>query len=238
MDRKGLFSFDLRQFWQILSAILIVDGVISGPFIISYLTPTVGLGCRSGGYLVFMMSTGFLLVLELLFWWSTARKSRARQLAQWLFPVLETLSALWLLFIVWAQTIGLYKRCTCITSEWDGKGGYIDFENETFYSAQVVKYYWLAGTLVPCTIMLAGFAFIIAEWCEQSHVNTENYADALKGLRATRRWKRCTVWLRHIPDRLIEMVKWAIRRKGRRGLIWTKNPAPMMKHRVQFKEWV
>lgn len=237
-DHKGIFSFDLRRFWQILSGILIVHGVVAGPFILSYLTPTVGLGCRSGGYLLFILITGFLLILELLFWWTTSRKSRARRLAHWIFPVLETLSALWLFFIVSAQTIGLYKSCACVASEWDGKGGYIDFGTESFYSAHIVKYYWLAGTLVPCTIMLAGFAFIITEWCEQSHLNTENYSHAMKGLKATRRWKRHTIWLRHIPDRLIEMIKWVVRRRGRRSLIWTKDPAPVMKHRVQFKEWV
>lgn len=238
VDRKGLFHFDFRQLWQILSAILIVPGSIAGPFILSYLTPTVGLGCRSGGYLIFMVVTTLLLVLELAFWWSTSENGRARQLARGLFPLLESLSALWLLFIVLAQTIGLYRSCMCIASTWDGKGGYIDFENETYYSAHGVKYYWMAGTLVPSTIMLAGFAFVIAEWCEQSHLNTDNYSDALKGLRATRRWKRHTVWFRHIPDRLIEMVKWAMGRKERRSLVWTKDPAPIMKHRVHFKEFV
>ncbi|KAI9782874.1 MAG: hypothetical protein M1816_001655 [Peltula sp. TS41687] len=235
VDHKALSNFDFRQCWQILSSILIVHGSIAGPFIISYLTPTVGLGCRSGGYLIFLIMTGFLLILELAFWWTTAGMGRARQLARWLFPVLETMSALWLMFIVWAQTIGLFKSCMCVASSWDGKGKYIDFTTETVYTAHVVKYYWMAGTLIPTALMLAGFAFIIAEWCEQSHLNTENYSNALKGLKTTRRWKRHTAWFRHIPDKLTEMVTWAVRRKGRRSLVWTKDPVPIMISQVQFK---
>lgn len=235
---KSLFSFDFRELWQILSAILIVDGVIAGPFILSYLTPTVGLGCRSGGYLIFMVNTGALLIFELLFWYMTSRHSPYRKHANWIFPVLETLSSLWLLFIVLAQTFGFYRRCGCMASTWDGKGGYIDFDSSIYNGANSVATYWGIGTAVPCTIMLAGFAFIISEWCEQSHLNTDNYTQALNGLQATRRWKRYTVWFRHLPDKAVATIKWAIRRKGRRSMMWTKNPAPTRKHSVYFSEWV
>ena len=40
----GLNYFDLREFWQILSSIFIVCGSVSGAFIISFTTPTFGLG--------------------------------------------------------------------------------------------------------------------------------------------------------------------------------------------------
>ena len=40
----GLRRFDFREFWQIVSSIFIVCGAVSGAFIISFSTPTVGLG--------------------------------------------------------------------------------------------------------------------------------------------------------------------------------------------------
>lgn len=60
---EGLVWFDIREFWQITSAIIIVAASCGGAFILSYFTPTVGLGCRSGGYTVFFcISLGLLLV--------------------------------------------------------------------------------------------------------------------------------------------------------------------------------
>ncbi|CAF9941941.1 MAG: hypothetical protein ALECFALPRED_009427 [Alectoria fallacina] len=68
---NGLKMFDPRMLWQITSSIFVVCGSVGGAFILSYFTPTVGLGCRSGGYMVFaVMATG-LLVIELLVWWLT-----------------------------------------------------------------------------------------------------------------------------------------------------------------------
>ena len=227
---KGLFSFDPREFWQILSSIIVVDGVISGAFVLSYLTPTVGLGCRSGGYMISMIITGTLLVAEMLVWWATSRHSHIRKHAEPVFRLAETVSTSWLLYIVIAQTVGLYRTCSCISSTWGGGGGYVDFQTEESYRAHGVIVYWGIGTAIPCAIMVAGFAFIVAEWCEQSHLSTLDYIEAMNGLRATRRWKRLTIYFRHIPDRLIEMVKWAVRRKGRRSLVWTKDAAPIRKH--------
>ncbi|PNS17833.1 hypothetical protein CAC42_10 [Sphaceloma murrayae] len=66
---KGLIWYDPREFWQISSAFLIVGGTCFGAFIISYNTPTVGLGCRSGGYMIFMVMSTILLTIELLAWW-------------------------------------------------------------------------------------------------------------------------------------------------------------------------
>lgn len=47
---------------------LIVLGSISGAFILSYGTPTVGLGCRSGGYLIYAMAIVMVFAMELLVW--------------------------------------------------------------------------------------------------------------------------------------------------------------------------
>jgi hypothetical protein len=65
----GLKQFDWREIWQILSAIAIVLGTMTGAIIISYWTPTVGLGCRSGGYVIFITIAAASLFIEMLFWW-------------------------------------------------------------------------------------------------------------------------------------------------------------------------
>lgn len=66
---EGLVWFDFRELWQIGSAIIIVAFTCFGAFVISFYTPTVGLGCRSGGYMVFCSISAGLLICELLVWW-------------------------------------------------------------------------------------------------------------------------------------------------------------------------
>lgn len=64
----GLVWFDIREFWQVGSAIGIVAGSCGGAFTLSYFTPTVGLGCRSGGYTIFFIIALGLLFVEMTVW--------------------------------------------------------------------------------------------------------------------------------------------------------------------------
>ena len=41
-----------------------------------------------------------------------------------------------------------------------------------------------------------GLAYIVAEFCSQSHLATEDFGDASEGLKLTRRYKKYTYWLR------------------------------------------
>jgi hypothetical protein len=64
VNDEGLMWFDIREFWQVLSAVIIVGGSCGGAFILSYFTPTVGLGCRSGGYTIFFSVALGLMIVE------------------------------------------------------------------------------------------------------------------------------------------------------------------------------
>lgn len=78
----GLRWFDWREVWQIFSAVAVVTGTITGSIIISYWTPTVGLGCRSGGYMIFIIIAFSSLSIEMLVWWLTPTK--AGEALEWL----------------------------------------------------------------------------------------------------------------------------------------------------------
>ena len=215
------YYFDPRALWEILASIILVDGTIAGAFIISYLTPTVGLGCRSGGYMIFIVLTGALATAEFLVWLTTSPTSSIRRTVNRFFPVFELISAGWLFYIVMAQILGSYQTCVCMASVWAGKGGYVILDSSAVGDSPEVLRYWGAGVVVSCAIMGGAFAFIVVEWCEQSHLYTENYSNAKRGLRRTRRWKRCTMHSRTIFDRIIKLIKWALGRHQRRSLIWT-----------------
>lgn len=69
---EGLVSFDGRQLWQVLASFGCVAGTSTGAFLLSYFTPTVGLSCRSGGFLVFGVTCLALLLAEYGIWWYTS----------------------------------------------------------------------------------------------------------------------------------------------------------------------
>jgi hypothetical protein len=72
INAEGLMWFDVREFWQVASAILIVGGSCGGAFTLSFFTPTVGLGCRSGGYTIFFAVALGLIIVEMTVWLITS----------------------------------------------------------------------------------------------------------------------------------------------------------------------
>lgn len=234
---KGLWEFDAREFWEIISSLVIVAGTISGAFVISFRTPTVGLGCRAGGYSVFGIIALGLFVLELIAWGvmskmkiknrTTPDKAQPKlpRVLNRLFRVGELVNTAWLLYIVAAQTFGSYQTCNCQMSTWGRWGGYLDFTIDE--KAPGVQPYWITGAVLSCVIMFTAISFLVAEWCEQSHLNTENFGRAMEGLRVTRRWKKHTLWIRRVPDFVIGQTKrvWHLKRASRtpqrQSLVWT-----------------
>jgi len=82
---ESLIWFDFRELWQILASVVIVVFTISGAFVLSYYTPTVGLGCRSGGHMIFAVIAFSLLLVEMLLWWCITP-------TKWLDPIKRHLS--------------------------------------------------------------------------------------------------------------------------------------------------
>lgn len=230
----GLHYFDWRECWQIVTSMTIVFGTLVGAFVISFYTPTVGLGCRSGGYMIYFILTMFSFSLEMLVWFklSTEYKGReaihdsSRGFAQLrrvttlravqpfmdrikelsmqekldyaVFKPLDLIATAWLVYIVCAQTFGTYANCQCIGSTWGlgMKGGYVDFLSVTTYKAKGIITYWAAGTATSIAVLMIASVWVFCEWLTQSHLATENYKRAMRGLMRTRRWKRRTTWLR------------------------------------------
>ena len=193
---NGLKMFDPRMAWQISSSLIIVLGSVGGAFVLScnpsrrgsigiladmcteVFTPTVGLGCRSGGYLVYFLIAVGLLSVELVVWWLTHERTHAsphyipriaRRLKEQFKPdhessavrkvhrlfawfttstfrdivrnfVLrpgEVANAIWLIYIICAQTFGAYQTCDCMASNWSYQGGYIDFQTFAAYNCWI-----------------------------------------------------------------------------------------------------
>ena len=84
----------------------------------------------------------------------------------------------------------------------------IDFE---FYRASGVGVYWGIGVALSNTVMIASFVAATVQWGEQSHLATEDYYSALRGLRTTRRIRRRTKRMRELPGKVGHAVSktWA-----------------------------
>lgn len=147
---KGLALIDKKEVWQLISAHLIVFSTVAGAFVVSFFTPTVGLGCRSGGYMVFYILAVSAFVLEYACWWITKvavydsaapeltphlgnswkklhtwwniLNSRTRFELLILRPI-EIVNASWLVYILVAQTFGSYETCKCMASVWGFNSG-------------------------------------------------------------------------------------------------------------------
>ncbi|KAL8716428.1 MAG: hypothetical protein Q9220_000335 [cf. Caloplaca sp. 1 TL-2023] len=270
---NGLQMFDPRMAWQITASICIIGGSISGAFVLSYFTPTVGLGCRSGGYLIYFLIALTLLVIELAVWRVTHHPNntpddivahlgsdlerhlssygqrstqqtipqRIHKIISWLRRLtfrnvtkkaiiipLEIANTFWLAYIVFAQTLGSYQTCDCMSSNWSSLGGYLDFETYQYYTDHGIYLTWRIATGVSLLVMTLGLSYIAFEYCTQSHLSTEDYGRAMMGLKHTRWFKKHTLFIRVVPDAAIDLGKhvWHILTRGkarrtRRSLVWT-----------------
>ncbi|MCJ1425193.1 hypothetical protein MMC29_003081 [Sticta canariensis] len=222
-----LLHFDLREFWEILSAFLIVIGTISGAFVLSFRTPTVGLGCRAGGYAIFGIMAAGIFSLELLVWGiivapkkkklsrrgeqiaPESQKQKLKRIARWnwMFRFLELVNTAWLIYIVMAQTIGSYQNCDCQAANWGRDGGYINAKVALKADGGTVEAWWITGALLSSLIMFTAIAFLVIEWCEQSHLNSVDLNKSMNGLKVTRRFKYYTLWIRMVPSNFIYLCK-------------------------------
>jgi len=115
---KGFKVVDRRLLLQAVAAFLIIYGNLSAGFLISYFTPTIGLGCRAGGYLLFGILTILAALGEIGMEVISAPSSTIRRLGHWSLVVLEFANVCWLLWITLAQTFGVYQTCLCLSSVW------------------------------------------------------------------------------------------------------------------------
>lgn len=200
--KDRLHSWDLREFWQVTVAFSCVWASIMSAFVIAYFTPTVGLGCRSLGYLLFgLFCTGQGLV-EMIIWALTPHHKhqtkfykRARYWGTWFINVSEACNTIWLVYIIFAQALGSYNTCKCKCSNYGiVDGGYINLDLIQTPDRRDALVYWLVGTIIGFSTMIISIVFIAWEWVTQSHMSTENYDSAMGGLRTTRRFKRWTRW--------------------------------------------
>lgn len=224
-EDSTLNYFDFEQLWQAAFSLILLFSSCFGAFWISYNTPTVGLGCRSGGYMIFGLLSLLCFVLEFGTWKFIKQCHRRDRLVlsfDLLLTIFETFNAAWLVYIIVAQTMGLYNTCECQASIWGRRGGYIDMEVGTsYYQKFGVNYNWTEGSVIGMLSICAGLAYVLEQWLTQSFLWAAKSEDAKEGLRVTRAWKRRTFWVKvvwGVVDRAVfGGLGWGLRVLRRRG---------------------
>ena len=218
----GIYFFDLRELWHVASSGLVIVGTMFGAFILSYFTPPIGIGCRSGGYTIFCGLVTISFIVEMFAWWWTSKHTsdefrEQEKYARWFFIPMEIITLSWLLYIVIAQSAGLYNTCWCLG--WEGS---FDFKMANSWNGPSVQGHWITALCLTLVIMLVSFAFIIVEWCTQSHMATHNYGKAMRGLARTRTFKWLTSPISELMDFAITKFK-LLFGKSRRSLVWRRD---------------
>jgi hypothetical protein len=220
-DSCGIFFFDLRELWQIASSVIVVTGTVFGAFILNYFTPPIGVDCRSGGYAIFCCWAAIIFILEMAVrWWTSHTDDEfgvQRCWERWFFIPAETIGICWLLYTIIAQATGIYNTCWCLT--W---GGWFDFQTIDYWNAPSVKGHWITALCLSLIVMALSFAFIIAEWCTQSHMVADNYKKAMRGLARTRTFKWLSSPIRDAVDFVITKVQ-LLKGRERKSLVWKKS---------------
>ena len=206
------WKFDPIEIWQFVLAGGAVTFAAFGAFTISFNTPTVGLGCRSGGYMIYGVLAAFGCILDFIGWAADkptiSSPSLKRKFAivglRILLVILEVTNAAWLVYIILAQTFGVYNACRCKSSVWSyGKGGYMDFAGTSVYSEDYqIRTWWPVGTALGMLPFLLVF-YVVWEWCVQSFLWTEDYQKAMRGLRRVRFFKG-----NHIGYPILRTMQW------------------------------
>lgn len=187
---------------QSTAAFTIVVGCATSAILISYYTPTVGLGCETSGYIIFISLTATLALLETSIWnFTDSYNTSYRAWAGAILAFGEAINTIWAVFVSFAQTLGVYESCECRANYWGLSRTYIDMTHQEQTPQDEIIVYWLTGTILATVILAAGCAFMVDHWCATSHLSTSDYGNALQGLRRTRQYLLLTSCFRFGPEK-------------------------------------
>ena len=167
---------------------------------ISYFASPVGLGCRSGGFLIFGLLTAGTAIGEDCIELFRIHNSKLRHLAAQTLLLLESVNVCWLEWITLAEMFGFHQTCRCRSTTYSTSGGYIRVEpNEKNEPLIHIVIIWIIDTGLAGRALVCSLAYIVGQWCMQSHIMTEDCESARRGLHWTGRLKEVGLWLLCMP---------------------------------------
>jgi hypothetical protein len=188
-EHKGIYA---RMFWAMVVALIVQWGSTGSAIVIAYLTPTVGLGCRSGGYLLYgALGTAVpvLLVASMLFSQAAMQRyqdeystnpdadfsnefSRTWQHSilcvlavsfRFLGKFLAISNTLWLILSSLFEYIGVYNTCWCKSCALSlGYRGWAVLFKTDSDFKQVARGPWVGGIIMSTALCIILWLFFSA----------------------------------------------------------------------------
>ncbi|KAK4208580.1 hypothetical protein QBC37DRAFT_475951 [Rhypophila decipiens] len=170
--------------WRVMSLVsmALVWLEIGMAYMISYNTPTVGFGCRSGSYIVYGVLSSIPWVLHSL----PGFKHPSFRQRVWI-HFFNGLGLLSLFFIIFAQFSGVFNNCFCKS----GVSGFMDFANSDFYREHFdVNKYWTGAAIVGALPMVGSFlsSIILLMRLKPLWQASEQQIPPTRALRANMSW--------------------------------------------------
>ncbi|KAF3927068.1 hypothetical protein AA313_de0202548 [Arthrobotrys entomopaga] len=215
-DSKELAGYSINYFnkWELvhmLFAWVTLGLSVLGAWYISFNTPTVGLGCRSFSYVMFLVLCTFTGLVEFALypvvyrpvkrkrtgdimmkqgWRGYIQSKRFRGQVGGGLYVFEILTTVLLFAAVFMQTTGAFQFFSCRASVIGSHGGYVVFDGVNYVKRFFnVKMYWIIGAVVSSLVLFFGTVWTLREWLTQSYMWSSDLTMARRGLRRVRVWK-------------------------------------------------
>lgn len=166
--RRDLVSRPWKWYvaWAVAQAVVSTGFTMA--FMVSFNTPTVGLGCRTGSYLVWWCCT-------VPSWVVLGLQQEPRPWIRRALAAPNFLAVLTLFAVMVALSISGFDDCVCKSSTFGlgaglaVRGGYMDFENGGFYRDYYgVSTYWGAATGVGGSTLGCAVAWLAWKWHKSS----------------------------------------------------------------------
>ncbi|PVF92989.1 hypothetical protein CPB86DRAFT_829638 [Serendipita vermifera] len=175
--KRAVYS---RIFWASMSATLLNIATVGSAFWLDFLTPTVGLGCRSGGVLVYWMSSYIIWIILVFSAWISDRWSVHEATQRFnrqepgryalgtlavalrlLGKTLAILNSAWIIMHSMFEFTRFYNRCYCQTNRMTG--AWIFLDDAQIRNLDNVRERWLGLALLTGTVC-AGYISFIGFW--------------------------------------------------------------------------
>ncbi|KAH7408076.1 hypothetical protein DE146DRAFT_361438 [Phaeosphaeria sp. MPI-PUGE-AT-0046c] len=178
--RNGLVAHPPSSWYKIaVIGLLLVWTSITMALLLAYNTPTIGLGCWSGSFLLFGILSSLTWMLQFI------RPQRPPEGVRKICTIINFLSLGWLITVVFLMVTGGTNTCWCNSLHLFPKfGDYVNLESARFYRqyCNVVKS-WAGATSLGLAMPTIGILVTSLLWRECQHLWRARERDSIEALR-------------------------------------------------------
>jgi hypothetical protein len=174
--RRSVFQ---RMSWSAISAIVLNLATVGAAFCLDYLTPSIGLGCRSGGILIYWMISYIIWMLMVVSAWisdhwsvcAAPQRKKNSQLPSNLYFLgvvavvlrligkgMAIVNSIWIVMNCLFEFTSFYSRCFCATNR--GTAPWLWLDDAAIRGMDDVQELWFGLALLTGVVCISYICFI------------------------------------------------------------------------------